>query len=69
MASTAAAAPLEETESCYIVRDATGHALTYVYFEEERAGLLKKHSTRSVGPSPQSAASASIVGVIRKDRG
>jgi hypothetical protein len=32
---------VEATESCFIVRDADGHALAYVYFEEEpgrRAG-------------------------------
>ena len=26
---------VEETEACFIVRDATGQALAYVYFEEE----------------------------------
>jgi hypothetical protein len=26
---------VEETDACYIVRDANGHALAYVYFEEE----------------------------------
>ena len=25
----------EETDACFIVRDANGHALAYVYFEEE----------------------------------
>ena len=25
---------VEETEACYIVRDANGQALAYVYFEE-----------------------------------
>jgi hypothetical protein len=25
----------EETDACFIVRDASGHALAYVYFEEE----------------------------------
>jgi hypothetical protein len=25
----------EETEACFIVRDANGQALAYVYFEEE----------------------------------
>ena len=27
--------PAEETEACFIVRDANGHALAYIYFEEE----------------------------------
>jgi hypothetical protein len=26
---------VEETDACFIVRDANGHALAYVYFEEE----------------------------------
>ena len=26
---------VEETEACFIVRDADGHALAYVYFEDE----------------------------------
>ena len=25
----------EETDACYIVRDVNGHALAYVYFEDE----------------------------------
>ena len=25
----------EETDACFIVRDGSGHALAYVYFEEE----------------------------------
>jgi hypothetical protein len=25
----------EETDACYIVRDAYGHSLAYVYFEDE----------------------------------
>ena len=25
----------EETDACFIIRDHTGHALAYVYFEEE----------------------------------
>ncbi len=27
---------VEETDACFIVRDANGQALSYVYFEEER---------------------------------
>jgi hypothetical protein len=26
---------VEETDACFIARDANGHALAYVYFEEE----------------------------------
>jgi hypothetical protein len=26
---------VEETDACFIVRDVNGHALAYVYFEEE----------------------------------
>jgi hypothetical protein len=26
---------VEETDACFIVRDANGHALAYVYFEDE----------------------------------
>ena len=38
---------------CYIVRDANGHALAYVYFEEEKgrraaAKLLSRDEARSV---------------------
>ena len=27
--------PVEKTDACFIVRDANGHALAYVYFEDE----------------------------------
>ena len=27
----------EETDACFIVRDANGQALAYVYYEEDRA--------------------------------
>jgi hypothetical protein len=30
-----AALAVEETDACFIVRDANGQALAYVYFEEE----------------------------------
>jgi hypothetical protein len=26
---------IEESDACFIVRDSNGHALAYVYFEEE----------------------------------
>jgi hypothetical protein len=28
-------------QDCYVVRDANGHPLTYVYFEEERGRLMR----------------------------
>ena len=31
---------VEETDACFIVRDANGQALTYVYFEGEPGGAL-----------------------------
>ena len=31
----AALVSAEETDACFIVRDANGHALAYVYFEDE----------------------------------
>ena len=34
---------VEETDACFIVRDATGHALTYVYFEEEPGRRAAAH--------------------------
>jgi hypothetical protein len=30
--------PAEKTDACFIVRDANGHALAYVYFEDEPSG-------------------------------
>jgi hypothetical protein len=33
----------EETEACYIVRDANGQALAYVYFEEEPGRRAAAH--------------------------
>ena len=31
----------EETDACFIVRDANGPALAYVYFEEEPGGARR----------------------------
>jgi hypothetical protein len=43
----------EETETCFIVRDSTGRALAYVYYEEEPgrrtwANLLTKDEARRI---------------------
>jgi hypothetical protein len=43
----------EETDACFIVRDASAHALTYVYFEEEpgrraAANLLTRDEARRI---------------------
>jgi hypothetical protein len=45
---------VEETDACFIVRDANGQALAYVYFEEEpgrraAAKLLTKDEARRMG--------------------
>jgi hypothetical protein len=45
---------VEETDACFIVRDADGHALAYVYFEEEpgrrsAAHLLTRDEARRRG--------------------
>ena len=37
---------VEETDACFIVRDANGQALAYVYFEEERRRPVAKLLTR-----------------------
>jgi hypothetical protein len=42
-----------ETDACFIVRDANGHALAYVYFEEEpgrraAAKLLTRDEARRI---------------------
>ena len=44
--------PVEETDACFIVRDANGQALAYVYFEEEpgrrsAAKLLTRDEARA----------------------
>jgi hypothetical protein len=43
----------EETDACFIVRDASAHALAYVYFEEEpgrraAAHLLTRDEARRI---------------------
>ena len=44
---------VEDTDTCYIVRDASGQALAYVYFEEEKgrrtaAKLLTRDEARHI---------------------
>jgi hypothetical protein len=44
---------VEETDACFIVRDANGHALAYVYFEDEpgrraAAKLLTRDEARRI---------------------
>ena len=44
---------MEETDACFIVRDANGQALAYVYFEEEpgrraAAHLLTRDEARRI---------------------
>jgi hypothetical protein len=34
---------VEETDACFIVRDANGQALAYVYFEQERGPRAAAH--------------------------
>jgi hypothetical protein len=33
---------IEETDACYVVRDANGQALTYVYFDDEKGRRTAK---------------------------
>ena len=45
--------PVEETDACFIVRDKNGHALAYVYFEEQpgrrsAAHLLTRDEARRI---------------------
>ena len=37
--------------NCFIVRDANGQALAYVYFEEERVSTVRRNHVRSWGRS------------------
>ena len=44
---------VEELEACFVVRDRSGQALAYVYFEDEpgwrlAAKLLSKHGARRI---------------------
>jgi len=47
---------VEETEACYIVHDANGQALAYVYFEDEPGRrAATKLMTRDRGPGEDEA--------------
>ena len=53
----------EETDACFIVRDANGQALAYLYFEEEpelraAAKLLTRDKARRIGANIAQAAQA-----------
>jgi hypothetical protein len=54
IASLPAALAVDETEACFIVRDANRQALGYVYFEDEPAGAWQRRSSRAMkrGASP-----------------
>ncbi len=45
---------VEETDACFIVKDHTGHALAYVYFEEEagRRAATRLMTRDEAGASP-----------------
>ena len=42
---------VEETDACFIVRDANGQALAYVYFEGEPADARRRTSSPARGPA------------------
>jgi hypothetical protein len=41
---------VEETAPCFIVRDANGQAVAYVYCEEAAAKLLTRDEARRIAP-------------------
>jgi YD repeat-containing protein len=51
------------SQDCYIVRDANGHALAYVYFEDERsaAHLMTRDEARRIA-----ASSGPARGILRR---
>jgi hypothetical protein len=58
----------EETEACFIVRDHSGQALAYVYFEEEpgrraAANLLTRDEARRIAANIAKAAGPAAEGV------
>ena len=42
---------LDERPECFIVRDANGQALAYVYFEEEPGRRAATHPSPATGPA------------------
>jgi hypothetical protein len=48
IASLPAALAVDETEACFIVRDANRQAPAYVYFEDESAGAWRRSSSRAM---------------------
>jgi hypothetical protein len=50
---------VDETEACFIVRNANGQALAYVYFEDEPAGARRRSYSRAMkrGASPPTSPS------------
>jgi hypothetical protein len=48
IASLPAALAVDETEACFIVRDANRQALAYGYFEDEPAGAWRRSSSRAM---------------------
>jgi hypothetical protein len=48
----------QETDACFIVRDANGQALAYVHFEQEPGTTISRQAlTRERGGSPQTSPS------------
>jgi hypothetical protein len=58
--------PAEETDACFIVRDANGQALAYVYFEEEpgrrsAARLFSRDEARRITANIAKAAGTAVM--------
>lgn len=61
----------EETDACFIVRDHTGQALAYVYFEDEpgrrsAAKLLTRDEARRIAARRSMSGSLAKFGAIAK---
>jgi hypothetical protein len=57
----------EETDACFAVRDASGQALAYVYFEEEPGRRAAAHLlTRETRPGASPANIAKLPELLRK---
>jgi hypothetical protein len=59
---------VEETDACYIVRDANGQALAYVYFEEEPGRLAAAHLSPATRRGGSLSTSPSCRGCWRAER-